>query len=435
MKIAVIGLGYVGTVSCACFAEIGHQVIGVDKKQLKVDALNSGKSVIYEDGLDELIQRGIEKKQLVATSSIDYAIENSEVAIICVGTPSTKTGSIDTTYLYEVSKSIASILKGHETVSYAVINRSTCLPNIHQNITKILSGQNENYTKSVNYICHPEFLREGNAISDFFSPPKIVFGINNEKSKNICQKLYPSNNAPVFYLPVEVAAMIKYADNCFHALKVTFANEIGLLCKNMDIDARNVMEVFCQDTKLNISTKYLRPGMAFGGSCLPKDLRCILDYSRINDLKTKALKGIWESNNSQITNVFNAIKDSNVKKAGVIGLTFKEKTNDIRESPMVYISEQLIGTGNILKIYDYQLSNLKNTEMANYIESLNIEHLTKLLCSDFEEVIDSSEILLINHRLNEQAVKYVRENKPKYIVDLIGIDDLKDLDGYYGLYW
>ena len=281
MRISVFGLGYVGAVSCACLADLGHDVIGVDVSADKVAMMGRGEPPIMEAGLDELLSGAIAAGRLTTTTSASDAVRDSEVAMVCVGTPSTRSGGVDATFLERVCEEIGRAVAEHRPEFFCVMTRSTSVPSVHRLLQETLERESgRTVGDGIGYVCHPEFLREGSAVADFYDPPKIVFGAADGRSQKLCLELYPGVTGETFIVPVDVAAMVKYADNAFHAVKVTFANEIGMLCKELGVDATEVMELFCQDTKLNISTRYLRPGFAFGGSCLPKDVRGLLDEAR-----------------------------------------------------------------------------------------------------------------------------------------------------------
>jgi len=293
------------------------------------------------------------------------------------------------------------------------------------------------FTKINNaHVCHPEFLREGAAVDDFYNPPKIVFGASDDRSYALCEQLYPGIEAETYRVPVEVAAMIKYADNCYHAVKVTFGNEIGMLCNKFDIDSHAVMEIFCQDRKLNISPRYLKPGSAFGGSCLPKDLRGVLDAARDQAIVLPMLSGMMKSNKVQIEQLLHRLVDTSKLAVGVIGLAFKEGTDDVRESPVVSIIESLTGKGHPVCVYDKYLS-LQSLVGANRSFALeSIPHLADLLRDDLQAVVDASPILLISHRLSPEVWQSIRwGDESKRVIDLVNIPELYNVPGYEGLYW
>ncbi len=436
MKISIFGLGYVGAVSCACLAKLGHTVIGVDVAQAKVDLLAAGKCPIIEDELPELLAEMHALGRISATTDAVKAINETDVALVCVGTPSTKSGGVNATYLEGVCKQIGEAVRNSDHEFFTVLSRSTSMPVVHDRLVDILAESSGSAMGDrIGYVCHPEFLREGAAVADFFGPPKIVFGVTDEKTRKVCSQLYPGIEAETFYLDMRVAAMVKYADNCFHAVKVTFGNEIGMICREMDIDATAVMEVFCQDRKLNISPRYLRPGQAFGGSCLPKDLRAMLDMARQTAMTLPMLEGSVRSNKAQIDALLARVVSPERPRVGIIGLAFKEGTDDIRESPIVNVVEQLCGKGHPVKIYDAHLS-VQSLVGANRSFALqSIPHLAELLSQDLQGVIAESDVVLVSHRLSPEQWSNIKWRDDQRVLDLVKIDTLQGAPGYEGLYW
>ena len=436
MKISIFGLGYVGAVSCGCIAALGHEVVGVDVAQAKVDLLNGGQTPILEPGLAELIRDAVADSRLRATTDVRDAVAASDAALVCVGTPSSATGGVVTTYLENVCREIGEQLRSR-TTRFTVFVRSTSLPWIHEYLIQRLAEASGHTVGGpvLGYVCHPEFLREGSAVADFYQPPKIVYGTDDALSREVSADLYPGIEAPTFFLPTNAAAMVKYAANCFHAVKVTFANEIGAMCRSYGVDARDVMEIFCQDTTLNISTKYLRPGAPFGGSCLPKDLRALLDAARAAATDVPMLSGALSSNGAQIADVVTRAGAVPRQAVGVVGLAFKEGTDDVRESPAVAVVEQLLGKGHPLRIFDQHLS-LQSLTGANRSFALqSIPHLADLLTHELSEVVATADVLIVNHRLDPAMWAHLPWRDNQRIVDLVGVDVLKDRPGYEGLYW
>lgn len=437
MRIGVFGLGYVGAVSCGCLGALGHRVIGVDVVKDKVDRIGRGESPIIEEGIDEILRKAVKDKLLTSTTDVAGAVRDSDAALVCVGTPSNPAGGVDSTYLDRVCRQIGEAVKAQGRDFYCVLNRSTSLPPVHQNLMRILEeSTGSKLGDRIGYVCHPEFLREGIAVHDFYHPPKIVFGPTDEKSASLCRDLYPGIDAETFHVSPEVAAMVKYADNCFHALKVTFGNEIGLICKSLGIDSHAVMDIFCKDRKLNISDKYLRPGNPFGGSCLPKDLRGILDASRVTATPLPMHAGMLESNRVQIDRlVKRIIATSGRAPLGLVGLAFKEGTDDVRESPMVYLVEQLLGKGVPVRIYDEHLAvqRLVGSNKSFALES--IPHLAELLSNDLAAVVKASRTLVVNHRLDAKRWSAAGLTAEYRVIDLVNIPELRSLRGYDGLYW
>jgi len=437
-KISIFGLGYVGAVSVACFADLGNEVIGVDVNPLKVDMINQGRSPIIEAGLGELIEKGITNGTIKATTDATLAVEESELSFICVGTPSNANGSLDLRYVKRVCEEIGASIK--EKNSYhLIILRSTVLPGTTEEIVIPILEKYSNKKCGDDFgVCfNPEFLREGSSIKDFFNPPFTIIGTNNEADAEKVQALYDGISAPIIPAPFKVAEMVKYANNAFHALKVTFANEIGNVCKKHDIDSHQVMDIFCLDDKLNLSPYYLKPGFAFGGSCLPKDLRALLYFSRHSDLQLPVMESILVSNQNQIDTAYKMVKQTGKKKIGILGFSFKAGTDDLRESPSVELIEQLIGKGYQVKVYDRNVS-LANLQGANreYIER-EIPHIASLMGSSMEEIISDSEVIVIGNKDPSFAEVIQGINQQQKIIDLVRISE--DLNGhgenYDGICW
>ncbi len=426
MDIAVIGLGYVGSVSAGCLADLGHRVIGADVQLEKVAKLARGKPPIQEPGLDALIAKGVEETRIRATSDIRRAIEHSDVALLAVGTPSKEDGGIDDKYLLQAVAAIGQAIRDLGKKKYVVMSRSTSPPPVHRKLMRLLEETSGlSYDEGLGYVCHPEFLREGIAIADFHAPPKIVFGIHGSPSHQCCADLYPSIEAPTFMVSVETAAMVKYADNCFHAVKVTFANEIGMLCNSLDVDSHEVMDIFCADYKLNISPKYLRPGSPFGGSCLPKDLREILHLAKITDTPLDMLAGTYASNQNQIDSLLDRILETKPKVVGIVGLSFKEGTPDLRESPTVQLLERLRKSGVDVIAYDEELVDA---------EEENLMDLSGHLYRDLNRVVQESDVLVVYHGLSQLQWDRV-EFQDALVLDVTNVPMLRQSHTYEGLYW
>jgi GDP-mannose 6-dehydrogenase len=436
MRVSVFGLGYVGAVTSVCLCREGHQVIGVDVDQRKVDFLNAGRPPISEPSLDELLRSALDKGRLKATADFASAVAQTEVAIICVGTPSLRTGGIDETFLDRTVRQIAECLRrSPHNEPFIVVVRSTCAPATHQMLVKLLidvSGRK--LGKTVGYVCHPEFLREGSAVDDFFNPPKIVFGTEEPLSLTYCRQLYAAGGAPEFVVPVGIAAMVKYADNCFHAAKVTFANEIGMICRAEDVNAVEVMRIFCEDTKLNISARYLRPGGPYGGSCLPKDLRAVLDLGRRSAVKTPMLDALAASNREQIEAIVDRVLQRGARRIGVVGLAFKENTDDLRESPSLAVVERLFGKGLEMRIFDQYLSvpDIYGTNREYALRG--VPHLESLMVNDLQELVDSASLLLVFHRIDENIQSGLRFGDDHHVIDLSDSFRRQDVS-YEGIYW
>jgi GDP-mannose 6-dehydrogenase len=435
MNLSVVGLGYVGAVCSACFANEGHNVIGVDIDRVKVDLINFGKAPIVEKDLDDYIKRNVEAGRLKATTDLKYAIQNSDITIISVGTPSKANGDIDLRYIKEAAKSIGEVLKEKESF-HIVSMRSTVLPGTGRNIVIPIIEKYSGKKVGVDfgYVSNPEFLRESTAIWDFYNPPKTVIGASDERSRDTFVKLYEFLNAPLFTTEIEVAEMVKYTDNSWHAVKVTFANEIGMIAKKLGIDSHKVMDIFCADTKLNISTYYLKPGFAFGGSCLPKDVKALTYKAKSLDEDTKLLNSLMPSNEYQIKRVFkDFIKPLRKRKVAVLGLTFKAGTNDLRESPVLELTEMLIGKGYFVKLYDPNLLKSKESGADKELLENELWHINERLSSSLKEAVKDSDIVIIGNRNDE--FKEVEKFSDKYVIDLVRLFDKKSNDKYIGIAW
>lgn len=437
-KISVFGLGYVGAVSLACLADNGHEVMGVDVNPLKVNIINEGRSPIVEHGLDELMRKGVESGSIRALTDSREAIHATELSIICVGTPSNSNGSLDLRYVQRVSHEIGEAL-AEKDAYHIVILRSTVLPGTTEDVVIPALEQASGKKCGVDFgVCfNPEFLREGSSIKDFYNPPFTVIGADEPKVAETVQQLYSGLGAPLQVVPIRVAEMVKYTCNAFHALKVTFANEIGNLCKVSGIDSHKVMDIFCLDTKLNLSPYYLKPGFAFGGSCLPKDLRALLYHGRHFDQNLPVLESILPSNNLQVERAYRMVTQAGSKRVGVLGFSFKAGTDDLRESPIVDLIEKLIGKGYQIQLYDKNVS-LANLHGANrtYIEK-EIPHIAQLMADTIDEVIESSDVILIGNGSPEFANVRERVNGHHVIIDLVrvvGRDAVSD-ERYQGIGW
>jgi GDP-mannose 6-dehydrogenase len=427
VKISVFGLGYVGSVSVGCLAALGHEVIGVDVNPTKVDMINAGQSPVIEAGLDALIAEGVEAGRIKAVSRASEAITASDVSLICVGTPSGDNGNLNLTYIERVCQEIGQALARKDGY-HVVVVRSTMLPgSTEERVIPILersSGHQAGRDFGVSF--NPEFLREGTAVHDFHHPPFTLIGQYDGRGAEVAADLYAGVDAPLLIIPLKAAEMVKYANNAFHALKVTFANEIGNICKQQGIDSHQVMDIFCMDEKLNLSSYYLKPGFAFGGSCLPKDLRALLYHAHRLDLSLPVLEAILPSNELQVKRGFELIKKTGSKKVGVLGFSFKAGTDDLRESPLVELIETLVGKGYQVKIYDKNVS-LARLHGANraYIER-EIPHIATLMCDSMGEVLAESEVIVIGNKAPEFRDVLQRARQGQIIIELVRIT--KDLD-------
>jgi GDP-mannose 6-dehydrogenase len=421
MKIAMFGLGYVGVVSAACLARDGHSVIGVDPNPLKVDFLRQGKSPIVEPGLEELIGAAVTAGRLVAGSDPAAAVAQCDVLMVCVGTPGQPNGSLDLSYVRRVVQQIGAQLAAAATYKVVAI-RSTLLPGSMQSVViPILEESSRRRAGNDFGVCiNPEFLREGSAIYDYDHPPKTVIGACDERAAAMVRELYAALGAPLILTNLRTAEMVKYIDNSWHALKVTFTNEIGRLCKAMGVDARLAMRLFCMDTKLNISSAYLRPGFAFGGSCLPKDVRALTYQGRLIDVDTPVLSSILASNQLHIAHALAMIRATGRRRVGLLGLSFKEGTDDLRESPIVTLAEQLIGKGYELAVYDQNV-RLANLMGANREYILNhIPHIGRLMVDRPEQLLEHSDVLVLASADREFAPLLEELPAGKCVIDLVG---------------
>ena len=438
MKVAVFGLGYVGSVSAASFAADGHEVVGVDVNPDKVAAVNSGRSPIVEPGLDALLESGVQSRRLRATTSTPEAIGDTDLSLICVGTPSRKNGSLDLKYLIRVCEQIGDALKEKDTY-HVVVVRSTVLPGTtHGHVIPTLEAHSgKKYGEGFGVAVNPEFLREGTALKDFHHPPLTLVGHNHAWDAAPAQALYDRIEAPRCSTSIRVAEMMKYTSNAWHAVKVVFANEIGNLCKRVGVDSHEVMDIFCRDEKLNISPYYLKPGFAFGGSCLPKDVRALQYRAREVDLEMPLIGAVLGSNQLQIRHALDQIVETGKKRIGILGFSFKAGTDDLRESPMVILGEALLGKGYELCIYDRNVS-MARLMGANkeYIEQ-QIPHLSRHLCDSVDDVIARSDVIVIGNGAPEFSDAVTRCRADQTIIDLVRIPiDFAAVQAHYdGICW
>jgi GDP-mannose 6-dehydrogenase len=422
LKISIFGLGYVGTVSAGCFASDGHEVVGVDPVQTKVDLINAGQSPIIEAGLAQIVSSAVNQRRLRATCDQNQAIRETDLSFVCVGTPSQMNGNLDSTSVRRVCELIGAALKEKQT-RHTIVIRSTVLPGTMRNVVIPTLEQYSGMKAGVNFgICNnPEFLREGSAVNDFNSPPKTVIGEFERESGNALVSLYEKLDAPLIRTTIETAEMVKYVDNCWHAVKIGFANEIGNFCDAVNVDAEAVMDIFCQDKKLNISPAYLKPGFAFGGSCLPKDLRALSYQARMYDLQLPILNAVLPSNEMQIARGVRAVMDSGNLRIGILGFSFKAGTDDLRESPVIEVIERLIGKGYDLRIYDRNV-NLAALIGANRDFILNrIPHISRLMVSTIEEVLAHAQTVVIGNRDPEFSGIADDLREDQLLVDLVRI--------------
>lgn len=405
MNISIFGMGYVGVVTAACLCKDGHRVVGVDVSQYKVDLLNGGRSPIIEDQIETLLLEAKQSGRFVASTDAKLQFDEADMCVICVGTPSKANGSLNTSFVEGVAAQIGALIQ-KRTSPLLVVVRSTLIPGTMRSLVlKILSEKSASVPgEKFEAVFHPEFLREGSSVKDYYDPPTIVVGERASGAGKKLLELYKDFRAPVFCTSYEVAETVKYCGNLFHALKITFANEIGSFCQAHGVDSREVMEIFCHDNKLNLSAKYLRPGFAFGGSCLPKDLRAFLSAARQRDVATTMLSSILPSNKAQVERAADEVLRFNARKIGLWGLAFKPGTDDLRESPLVTLAELLVGKGVDLKICDefVQIGRLVGGNKAFVEEAL--PHLARLLV-DSKIDLDDRELIVIGHPIDPAIVR------------------------------
>jgi GDP-mannose 6-dehydrogenase len=428
MRVAIFGLGYVGSVSAACLAHAGHHVTGVDIDPYKLSLVRAGRSPVTEPQLDELLSRMVEKGCVAVTDDTEAAVARSDLSLVCVGTPSRRNGSLETGHLERVIDQIGHALA--QTSSYHVVAiRSTVLPGVWSaRLVPLLERAcGRRVGADLGFCINPEFLREGSAIRDFDSPPFTVIGESDSKAGDLLLSLYAHVKAPVHRIRPDEASMVKYASNNFHAVKVAFSNEIGALCHEFGIDGQTVMQIFCEDRDLNISPRYLRPGFGFGGSCLPKDLRAVLHAAKECDVATPLLGSVLTSNDAHIQRVVDAVLEMRGRRpVALLGLSFKTGSDDLRESPFVRLAESLIGKGVPLHIYDpdVTLSEVFGRNRAYMQEHL--PHIGELLATDFEDVVRGADVVIVGKRFGEieRLNRLLRQEQT--VIDLVGISDLKD---------
>lgn len=437
MNISIFGLGYVGAVSAGCLANDGHRVIGVDSNATKVKLINEGVSPIVEKDIGDIIATCVRDGRLTATTNVAEAVNNSDISLICVGTPSQLNGSLDLTYVRRVCEEIGAAI-AQKNSFHIVVARSTMLPGTMKDIVIPTLEASSGKTAGVDFgVCNnPEFLREGTAVHDYYQPPKTVIGETDSRSGSILAEIYANMDAPLIRTDVASAEMVKYTDNVWHALKVGFANEIGNICKSLDIDGHKVMDIFCHDHKLNLSSYYLKPGFAFGGSCLPKDVRALTYKAKTLDVDTPILNSILPGNNLQVQRGIKMLTEHGKRKIGVLGFSFKAGTDDLRESPVVEVIETLIGKGYDLRLYD------KNVSMASITGSnrdyiLNhIPHISRLMVDDIDDILAHAEVILIGNDAVEFRDILSKLQPHQIVVDFVRITTGRSEAGrYQGICW
>jgi len=436
MKISVFGLGYVGCVSVGCLADFGNEVIGVDVNENKVKLINEGKPTIVEKGIESLINKKFREGKISATADYKLAVKNSEISFLCVGTPINNKGDLNLDYVFKVAVEIGEALKVKSTSSYKhiIAIRSTVSPGTNEKVSSLISEYSGKLDgKDFTVISNPEFLREGSAISDFYNPPHTIIGTKDDDSFNIMSYLYREINAPLIKVEIRLAEVIKYVYNSFHALKISFANEIGNICKVLNIDSHKLMDIFCLDDKLNLSPYYLKPGFAYGGSCLPKDLKALNSISSKYQLDSKVLASIEKSNDNQKKILLDRLLATDRNKIAILGISFKKGTDDVRNSPIIDVIMALLDKGKEVFIYDENVFKSKLVGFnANYLLN-KIPNFHDLVTADLSSIIKESEIIVINHKLDE--FKLVFNYPGKEIIDLVRIQEKVNYEGYYGIAW
>jgi GDP-mannose 6-dehydrogenase len=436
VRISIFGLGYVGAVSAGCLANDGHAVVGVDPMPTKVDLINRGQTPIIEAEIGEIIAGAVADGRLRATADVAAAIHETDLSFVCVGTPSQPNGNLDLAYIRRVCEQIGSALR-EKAERHVVVIRSTIVPGTMEDIVIPILEEFSGKTAGTGFgVCYnPEFLREGSSVKDFYGPPKTVIGELDPASADMLASLYAKLPAPLIRTDLRTSEMVKYVDNSWHALKIGFANEIGNLSKAFGIDAHEVMKIFCQDQKLNISCAYLLPGFAFGGSCLPKDLRALAYQAKTHDLQLPILTSILPSNELQVVRGLQIITDKGFKRVGILGFSFKAGTDDLRESPVIELIERLIGKGYDLRIYD------KNVRLASLVGAnrdfiLNrIPHISRLMADSMDAVLEHAQTVVIGNKDSAFCSVPNRIRDDQVLVDFVRVTTKMSQGTYDGICW
>jgi len=447
MKISIFGLGYVGCVGAACLAKLGHQVIGVDVNEIKVRLMNEGKPTIIEEGIAELCAEAHEKGLMRATTDVKEAVLNTDVSFIVVGTPSSKEGHLNLNYIYAVAKQIGEALAEKSSaiddlgfkisnLKHIVAIRSTVLPGTNEKVGEMIAEASGLVRgKDFTVVSNPEFLREGTSVEDYFNPPLTLVGTDMPEAEAVFREIYKGIDAEFIATDIRVAEMMKYVNNTYHALKIVFGNEVGNICKELNIDSHKVMEIFCKDKQLNISPYYFKPGFAYGGSCLPKDMKALKTLAHDHYVEVPVIESIGESNELQKRRAVQLIMAQGKRKIGILGLSFKAGTDDLRCSPIVDVVESLLGKGFEIRIYD---KNVKVSELTGTNKDFimaKIPHLQHFVSDDLESVCRESDVLVVTNKEKEFAGLLARYPN-KIVVDLVR--QWKDVDyagRYEGLSW
>lgn len=438
MRISIFGLGYVGAVSAGCLARDGHDVIGCDIDKTKLDLLASGKTPIIEEGMEALVAEAASSGRLTVTNDAEQAVANSDISLICVGTPSTRTGGQDLTAVKRLCEQLGEAMKA-KSGYHAFVMRSTVLPGTVEGVVQpILEERSGKKAGSDFGVCfQPEFLREGSSIKDYDNPPYTVVGTSDERPAKLLEEIFGHLPCEFVTTTITSAEMLKYCCNTFHALKITFANEVGRISQSLDVDSHEVMRLVCEDRALNISPAYMKPGFAFGGSCLPKDVKALLSVAKSNDIEVPMLQGIMPSNQNHIDHAIEWVLESQKRKVGMIGLSFKSGTDDLRESPLVTMAERFIGKGLNLEIYDPEV-NVARLMGANrrYIEE-SIPHISQLMRTSAEAIIDAADVVVVGLRDDAlMDVLHARLRDDQLVLDLVNVPNREKLKGTYrGVCW
>ncbi len=438
MNISVFGLGYVGCVTIGCLASKGNSIIGVDISDKKMKLIESGKSTVVENGLDDLIYEGVKKGLITTSDNVEYAVNNSDIAIICVGTPNNDKGFLDMKYIRKVTEDIAKVLK-KKNKYFTLSIRSTVNPGTNDEMNAIIENiSNKSRDVDFGVVSNPEFLREGSAVSDFFNPPYTVLSSSSEKSLSIIKKLYDFLESPVKVVDIKVAELIKFLNNSFHALKVSFGNEVGRLSKSLNLGSNDLIDLFLEDDILNISKAYYRPGFSYGGSCLPKDLLALNALASNLNLQLPLLSNVEKSNTIHTNFIIDRILEFNIHNIGIYGLAFKKGTDDLRFSKSITVCEQLLGKGKDVFVLDnfVNISKLVGQNMS-YLNN-KIPHINKMLIDDYDEFISKCNLIVLVHKTSDkfkEKIKLFLTNDKNFILDLSIDNDLKKYSNYYGCNW
>lgn len=437
--VSVFGLGYVGCVSAACLASRGHAVIGVDVNPEKVESLRQGRSPVVEERIGELTAEVVAAGDLTVTTDARSAVLATDISLVCVGTPSGAGGGLSTAFLEHVTDELGNALADKDGW-HVVVYRSTMVPGTCESllVPRLEAASGKRAGVDFGVCVNPEYLREGSSVRDFLDPPKTVVGESDPRSGALVMELYEGLPGPRFHVPIGVAEMTKYVDNSFHALKVGFANEIGVICASLGLDSHDVMDIFVADTKLNISAAYLRPGFAFGGSCLPKDVRALTHTARRNDIDVPLLSNLMTSNEAHLRRAVDLVIADGRRKVGIFGLSFKQGTDDLRESPMVELAERLIGKGYDVKIHDANVTLSRLIGANRSFIQQQLPHIGDLLTDDVDAVLEHGEVLIAGSRASEVVDAVERAPSEKLVIDLVRLPNAAELQrksNYRGIGW